>query len=387
MYDVAVVGAGPAGVAATFFLSERGYKVLTIERNPYPGAICGEYVPDPSSLRIRGDLGSKYFEFVSSFIVHKLHSIRIELFERTFRTPYIGYSIKRRDLLWERLKQAEEEGAQVLFKESFLSLKRKGGLYRVLTSRGEYSAKYIIGADGFPSRVSSTIGGNEIDCDDVSIAFPFEVDLNIDDPSEIKLFFDEKVAPGAYAWVIPRGDSRANVGLGVRMSMYNASETLKQIRDFLSRIGVSIDRCRNLRGRFVPVGGIVRVLASNGIFLLGDSAGMVIPSNGGGIHTAVISAYLLSISLESDSPEREYVSSISKHVKPLVDDGLTYRRAADALMRLGILRRIVNVIPESVVAEVITGNRGSYHAILKLASYLYPLSKGRGGSYPACKQG
>ncbi|MEM4581654.1 MAG: NAD(P)/FAD-dependent oxidoreductase [Candidatus Korarchaeum sp.] len=371
MYDVAVVGAGPAGAAATFFLSNRGYKVLTIERNPHPGTICGEYVPDPSSLRIRSDLGSEYFEFVSPFIVHKLRSIRIELLGRTFRTPYVGYSIRRRDLLRERLEQAEGEGARVLLKESFISLKREGSLYRILTNRGMYTARYIIGADGFPSRISSMMGEDEIDCDDVSIAFPFEVDLNIDDPDEVKLFFDEGVAPGAYAWIIPRGNSRANVGLGVRMSMYNASEALRYVREFLSRIGVSLNPRGDLRGRFVPVGGIVRTLASDGIFLLGDSAGMVIPSNGGGIHTAVISAYLLSISLESDSPEREYVLSINKHVKPLVDDGLTYRRAADALMRLGILRRIVNLIPESIVAEAITGNRGSYHGILKLASYLY----------------
>ncbi|MCS7103239.1 MAG: NAD(P)-binding protein, partial [Candidatus Korarchaeum sp.] len=79
MYDVAVVGAGPAGTAATFFLSSRGYRVLTIERSPRPGTVCGEYVPDPISLRIRSDLGSKYFEFVNPFILHKLSSIRIEL--------------------------------------------------------------------------------------------------------------------------------------------------------------------------------------------------------------------------------------------------------------------------------------------------------------------
>ncbi|MCS7103496.1 MAG: NAD(P)/FAD-dependent oxidoreductase, partial [Candidatus Korarchaeum sp.] len=299
----------------------------------------------------------------------------------------IGYSIGRGNLLRERLKQAEDEGARVLFKESFLSLKPEGGSYKVLTNRGEYTAKYVIGADGFPSRVSSTIGGcSEVNRDDVSIAFPFELDLNIEDPEEMKLFFDEEVAPGAYAWLIPRGDSRANVGLGFRMSMYDASKTLGYITKFLYRIGVNADPSKGLRGRFVPVGGLAGKLTSNGIFLVGDSAGMVVPSNGGGIHTAVISAYLLSVSLESDSPEREYVSNIERHVKPLIDDGLTYRRAADALMRLGILKRAVGMLPEPIVAEAITGNRGRYHRVLKLASYLYPLSKRRGGSYLTYKQ-
>ncbi|RDD53204.1 MAG: hypothetical protein BA066_05720, partial [Candidatus Korarchaeota archaeon NZ13-K] len=163
---------------------------------------------------------------------------------------------------------------------------------------------------------------------------------------------------------------------------------LDKMRTFLSKINarVKLDNI-SLRGRFVPVGGITDELARDGVFLVGDSAGMVIPSNGGGIHTAVISAYLLSISLESDSPEVKYKGLVSKHVKPLVDAGLTYRRAADALMRLGILKRVVGMIPDSLVAEAVTGNRGGYHRILKVASYLYPLSKGRSGNHPACKWG
>ncbi|RDD53280.1 MAG: hypothetical protein BA066_05290, partial [Candidatus Korarchaeota archaeon NZ13-K] len=219
MYDVIVVGAGPAGAAATFFLSGRGYKVLTVERNPGPGTICGEYVPDPGYLRVQEEIASNYFEFVRPFTVHRLSGIRVEVYGRSFRVDYVGYSIRRGELLRERLRQAEGEGARVLFRERFLSMKRKGEFYEVLTSGGEYAARYLVGADGFPSRISSMIGGGTVDCDEVSIAFPLEVPLEIDDPSEMKLFFDEELAPGAYAWIIPRGSSRANVGLGIRMSM------------------------------------------------------------------------------------------------------------------------------------------------------------------------
>lgn len=388
MFDVAVVGAGPAGVSSTYFLSSKGYGVIVFERSAGFNSICGEFLPDPDSLGIRGEIASQYFDFFRPFILNNISEIRLEAFGREFEFGYRGYSIDRREMLKRRAQEAESAGARILRKEIFLGLKRAGEYYRIFTNNGEFEAKYVVGADGFPSRIAEILNGrNSISCDDLSIAFPMELHLNLDDPSEMRIIVDEELAPGAYAWVIPRGESSANIGFGVRMVAYEGFDPYKAFSKLFERVGVTkeIGR-RDIRGRFVPVGGLCKVLAKNGIFLAGDSAGMVVPSNGGGIYTAIISSYLLSLSLEADCPEESYYLSVRKYVKPLVETGLTYRRAADALMRLGILRRIIGLVPSALVAEAITGNKGKYYGFLKLVSYLYSLSKGRGGSHPICER-
>ena len=388
MYDIAVIGAGPAGVSSIFFSASKGYKVIAFERSPGFGAICGEYLPAPDSLGLRGEVASNYFEFFRPFAAHRISRIRLEVFGREFGFCYEGYSIRRREMLKSRVQEAEGMGSRVLLKETFLGLKPEGGHYKIFTNKGRYEAKYVIGADGFPSKIAAILNSrNSVSCDDLSIAFPMEISLNLEDQGETRIIIDEEIAPGAYSWIIPRGDSRANVGLGARMSAYRGFNPFRAFGKLLKRIGVDMDiRAGDIKGRFVHVGGLSKVLARDGIFLVGDSAGMVVPSNGGGIFTAIISSYLLSISLENEHPERDYTLSIAKYVRPLVETGLIYRRAADALMRLGILRRIVRLVPNSMVAEAITGNRGKYYRFLKLASYLYPLSKSRGGSLPICER-
>jgi digeranylgeranylglycerophospholipid reductase len=380
IYDAAIIGAGPAGSAASFFLSQRGYKVIVIERNRKVSSICGEYVPDPSSLGIGGEVGSSYSEFFKPFIVNVLRRISLRIFGRSFKIDYLGYSIRRDDMIEDKLKRAQDLGARIKLGENFITLKREK-VYKILTNRGEYLAKYVIGADGFISRISRFLNGERMDPDDVSIAFSLETELSVEDPSEMELIFDDEVAPGAYAWIIPRGDSIANVGLGVRCSLIEMNP-LDYMRRFLSILGIE---AQYLRGRFIPVGGLTKILAKDGIFLLGDAAGMVIPSNGGGIHNAVISAYLLSKSLESELPEERYISYVNKYIRREVEAGLTYRRAADILLRFGILKKTIGLLPRSIVSEAITGRRGRYYPLLRIISYLYPLSRGRGGSRSTCK--
>mgnify|MGYP000042699848 CR=1 FL=1 len=380
IYDAAVIGAGPAGSAASFFLSQKGYKVIVIERSRKANSICGEYVPDPSSLGIGGEVGSSYLEFFKPFIVNELRRISFEVFGRSFQVDYLGYSIRRSEMIEDGLRRARDLGTDVRLGENFIALKREK-IYKILTNKSEYLARYVVGADGFLSRISRILNGEKIDSDDVSIAFPIETELKVEDPSEMRLIFDEEVAPGAYAWIIPRGDSRANVGLGIRCNMITMNP-LDYMRKFLSILGI---RAQGIRGRFVPVGGLTKRVAKDGIFLLGDAAGMVIPSNGGGIHNAIISAYLLSKSLESELPEERYVSYVNKYIRRDVEAGLTYRRAADVLLRLGILKKVIGILPRSMASEAVTGRRGKYYPLLRMISYLYPLSRGRGGSRSTCK--
>ncbi len=385
MYDVAVVGAGPTGAALSYFLSSSGFKVLIIEKDPQPGirTICGEYLPDPNSLKLEGDVASAYLDFFEPFIVHRMGRIVMEIGNREFETNYAGYSIDRRAMIVSRLEESLARGATLKTGEVFIMARPVDDSYELRTSKSRYRARYLVGTDGFDSRVAKLINGNTtLRCDDLALAFSTEVAMEVNEPDVMRLVINESLAPGTYAWIIPRSESTANVGVGVRLNMIDGFDPKRALREHLVRLNVTAEP--ELRGRYVPAGGMLSKVQEEGIFLAGDAAGMTVPSNGGGMHTGIIAAYLLARSLADDRPEN-YVSSVDRVVKPMVDTGLTHRRAADFLLRTGLLWRTLRFLPHSLVEEVIRVERGPYYPLLKLLSSLYGRVRGKVGSYPACR--
>lgn len=385
MYDVIIVGAGPSGAALSYFLIKKGFKVLTLERDPKPATrvICGEYLPDPDSLGIPGDISKAYWDFFRPFILHQIKRISMEIEDRRFTTEYTGYSIDRTSMIRERLMESVENGLSFSTKEAFLAAKLGNDHIKVVTSKGEYKTKFLVGADGFGSRVARSLGfRNTIKCDDLALAFTNEVDLDLLDPEEMRLIINGELAPGTYAWVIPRSPSRANVGLGVRLSMKESFNPTISMKKLFKELKVKKEPV--LRGRYVPVGGISPKIASHGVFLLGDAACMVIPSNGGGMHLGIIAACLLSTSLDGE-PERRYGGMVKKYIKPMIDLGLIHRKAADFLTRTGLLKRTIGLLPDNMVSEVIRVAKGKYYPLIKAVASMYDLlGMGRSDSYPRC---
>ena len=360
---------------------------MVIERDPEPSlrTICGEYMPHPSELPVPGWLGDEFLRFYSPFVVHELSWISITIGGREFRTSYKGYSIDRRVMIRSRVSEAAERGANIRLGEAFVGAERTSEGWRLITTKGVYGARFLIGADGYPSRVASLIDARSpSSCDDVAIAFPLEVRVEGIHPDGMRLFIDPRIAPMTYWWIIPRSEDRANVGLGVRLSRVRGFDPKKALKEVLRRLGVRGGIGR-VMGRHVPVGGIVEPLAQGGAFLVGDAAGMVIPSNGGGMHTAVLAARILVEALEDEDPVMRYAEMVSKWIRPMVDTGLVHRRAADLLMKLGLTDSfLVKLIPEGAVREVIRFERSTFYPLLFLLSLLYPAVRDRVGTHPRC---
>lgn len=385
MYDVAIIGAGPTGAALSYFLSSEGFKVLVIEKDPKLGLrnICGEYVPDPASLGLEGSVASSYLTFFKPFVLHEMDEIVVEIGCRDFHVIYSGYSIDRRAMILERLRESSEKGADIRTGETFITASLEEGFHLVRTTRGSYKVKYLVGADGFNSRVARLINKRTpLMCDDVALAFSKEISLDLEEPEAMRLIIDEALAPGAYAWLIPRSEKSANVGIGVRLNMLEGFNPRRALYNYLTKLGINADH--EIRGRYVPAGGMIEVIHEGRTFLAGDAAGMTVPSNGAGMHTGIIAAYLLARSLAAGRP-KDYVAQVDQLIRPMVGLGLTHRKAADFLLKTGLLRRTLSMLPNSLIGEVIRVNRGPYYPLLRLFSSLYPLVRGRVGSYPACK--
>jgi digeranylgeranylglycerophospholipid reductase len=278
--DVLIVGAGPAGSSTARYCAGKDLSVLLIDRRSeigYP-VQCGEFLPDAKEM---------YSMFPRTMDLEELFSVdgsvvagESELIDlispkgKIYRCDFSGRTLDRRGFDKYLVKLAVEAGAQLETRTSFLSI--KDGIAK--TTLGDVRAKVIVGADGPNSRTARQAG----------MANPAErypaVTCQVDGSFEpvIKMFFG-RLAPGGYAWVIPKRRG-ANVGVGFnpRAMKLRPSEYFE---GFVSRLGV---RPRDVTMGFVPQSGPVGQTVNGNVMLVGDAAGHVMPTNGGGIPLAMI---------------------------------------------------------------------------------------------------
>jgi digeranylgeranylglycerophospholipid reductase len=101
----------------------------------------------------------------------------------------------------------------------------------------------------------------------------------------MEFYFGSEIAPGGYAWVFPKGDGVANVGLGVRGASRPAFEYL---RDFVDSMpGLRNAEVVGIVAGGVPLQGPLEKTVGDGVLLVGDAARQVDPLTGGGIYNAM----------------------------------------------------------------------------------------------------
>ncbi|MHC4248953.1 MAG: geranylgeranyl reductase family protein, partial [Planctomycetota bacterium] len=289
-FDVAVVGAGPAGSTAARFAALGGASTVCLERRRVVGSPvqCGEFLPDTAELRrmFPQDPGTvELLQPEDDFICARTHTLRMFSPSRhAYDVPFDGCVVDRDRFEQELAAKAARAGAEIRTSTRVLAL--QGGVLKA--SSGPVRARVVIGADGPKSVVARSIGLRE----DARMAFGVQyVCRGSFDPSVVEMHFGP-VARGGYAWVIPKGKTVANVGLGGRTPGGRAA--LKDDLDRFVRLLEERNGRRLERGRFtaglIPVGGPRRRTVIGDVLLAGDAAGHLMPANGGGIPTAMICA-------------------------------------------------------------------------------------------------
>ncbi|HYM40100.1 MAG TPA: NAD(P)/FAD-dependent oxidoreductase [Thermoplasmata archaeon] len=277
-YDAIVVGSGPAGGTAARYAARRGLKVLLLDKRKEIGVPvqCGEYVASDEEVR-------RIFPPVSGLedlmeVPHRVKQVDTPVIRiwsprgRAYDLPFRGYTVRRDKMDQGIADQAVAEGAGLL-KETVVT--RVQGT-QVHTNRGVFEAQVVIGCDGPRSAVAQSAG---LPWPVSAPAMSTTAEGEFSDATE--MFFGN-LAPGGYAWIIPKAHC-ANVGLGTWERFHG---NLRALYDrFLAGRGI---RGGKATGGFVPVlGPIDRTVAGN-VLLAGDSAGMVMATNGGGINVSMI---------------------------------------------------------------------------------------------------
>ena len=330
--DVIVVGAGPSGSTAAYYLAQAGLNVLLIEKSRFPrDKVCGDGLT-PRAVKSLVAMGVDVSEEAGWLRNKGLRVIgggtRLEL-DWPELSNWPGYGLVRpRSSLDEQLaRRAQAAGAKLLEgttvtgpvlddhgrivgveASTTTEAKSKSNSHneneRPVGSAVTYRSRLVVAADGNSSRLSVAMGLRKRDDRPMGVAVRtyYKSPRHKDDYLEswLDLWDGDRLLPG-YGWIFGMGDGTSNVGLG----MLNTSDAFGKTdyRELLKRWlkampeewgYVEENRTEPVRGAALPMGFNRVPQYYKGLVLAGDAAGMVNPFNGEGIAYAMESGELLA---------------------------------------------------------------------------------------------
>jgi len=359
--DVLVVGAGPAGSVAALEAcrSAPALDVVLLERDRAVGAPvrCAEGVGDAGLREFADPAGAPW---VARKIIRVIFlapdETEVKVAERD-----VGWILDRTRFDAFLAAQAGAAGAELLVGTEATGMVREPDGRWAVSVRGPggrvtYRARVVIGADGVETMVGRWAGlDTRVPARDMESCAQYVVQGIEFDPDAIYLQFGEDIAPGGYAWLFPKAEGVANVGLGV-VALKADGRNARQYLD----CWIAHRYPRGTRTGYT-VGGVIvhttiKQTYGEGVLVAGDAAHMINPLSGGGIVNAMKAGRLAGRTAaaaicEGDTSARRLASYHEAWMQLLGDDHLKYYRIKQALEHLDDtffngLARTVNAIPE-----------------------------------------
>jgi len=302
LHDVVIVGAGPVGSYTACQLASMGHDVLVLERRPTIGE-------KTCCTGIIGQECARTFA-IRDVILKVVNSARLfspsGKLTRIQREEPQAAILDRTALDRAMAHKAQDKGAEYILEAPVSKITIEEDRVRVEESgQGRsFAARAVIIASGFGSKLTGQLGLGSIN--DSVAGTQAEVETAGND--EVEIYLGNEIAPGFFAWLVPTSPQRARVGL---LSRHSPEAHLRKLLASLAADGKIVSAEVKPSYGAIPLKTLPRTSGER-LMVLGDAAGQVKPTTGGGIYYGLLCA---DIAAEAMHPA-------------LKDDDLSARRMA-----------------------------------------------------------
>jgi len=319
-WDVAVIGAGPAGLAAASAAAAGGARTIVLERAEHPRyKTCGGGLIGAS----RAAAGS----LIAVPARDETRSVTVTLrggqeFTRSEREPFLAMVV-REEFDAALLKRAADDGAVIRQRAQARAIDQRDGHAAVRLADGtEVTAKVLIGADG-----SSGVTARHVGAEFAQVDLGLEVEIAVPDPVRRqwagRVLLDWGVIPASYGWVFPKGD---RLTVGVIAARGQGDATRAYLREFTGRLGLSGYQLVQDSGHLTRCRTDDSPLRKGRVIVAGDAAGLLDPWTREGISFALRSGALAGEYAAKDDLDG-YVAAINRTLVPDMRAGRTVLNA------------------------------------------------------------
>ncbi|MEV6315269.1 geranylgeranyl reductase family protein [Streptomyces sp. NPDC051776] len=292
VWDVVVIGAGPAGASAAYAAAVAGRRVLLLEKAELPRyKTCGGGIIGPSR-----DALPPGFELPLCDRVHAVTFSMDGRLTRTRRSKYMLFGLINRPEFDQRLVEAAQAaGARVRTGVTVSRVEQHGPAVpdrrtvAVVLGGGEtVLARAVVGADGSAGRIGAHVGV-KLDQVDLGLEAEIPVPATVAEDWAGRVLIDWGPIPGSYGWVFPKGDT---LTVGVISARGDGAGTKRYLETFIARLGLAGFEPSISSGHLTRCRADDSPLSRGRALVCGDAAGLLEPWTREGISFALRSGRL-----------------------------------------------------------------------------------------------